>query len=561
MTKTIQAALKPMGKKYIQLNMAGMILLALLSAGFNVYYADMLGQLAGALEDAADVWSVVYRIIGALFGVCLVCVAETVYKAKIKCDVAEVYQKRFSGALLRAQTGDLRKMNIGDIYVRATANLSGAADIWPGDLWKLVFGICKIAVSAVAIVFVKPLFCLMMIVIIAVAFFLQTIVVKPMQSCKRRIFNAVGQAEALSGDIIENIETVQIEKAQKWAFSRYKDALAGVERQYRRELVPIGLMMAGSFLCSMIPMLFGIFYPALSYIAGRIALADCVTVITLALSISTVFSAMPQILSSLEQNTASLQRVEAVWNLRDERETYNACGSYIFRKKNTESDVLCKVKNISFGYSEEKKIIKDWSFELKKNSLYLLTGLNGAGKSTLSKLLNGLYLPERGTVEYFIGDEEGLEGLRTHVVIAEQTPALFAGSLFDNIKQCNSALTDESLRAWYASSEMREAFDGIAGGGEAPIEQNGANLSGGQKKCISVCRALLSGADIIILDEPTANLSREISRLIYSEIDRTIKTGQGKTILVITHDEEFGEAFPAAHKFSIADGAAECEGV
>lgn len=561
MIKTIQAALKPMGKRYIQLNMAGMILLALLSAGANVYYADMLGQLAGALEGGANPWSVVYRIIGALSGVCLVCVAETAYKAKIKCDMAETYQKRFSGALLRAQTGDLRKMNPGDTYVRGTTNLSGAADIWPGDLWKLVFGGCKIAFSVFAILFVKPVFCFLMIVVTAAAFFLQIIVVKPMQSCKRRIFHAVGQAEALSADIIDNIETVQIEKAQKWAFARYQNALSGVERQYQKELLPIGLTMAGSFLCSMLPMLFGIFYPALSYLAGGIALADCVTVITLALSVSTVFSAMPQILASLEQNAASLQRVEEVWKLRDEREVYKTGGSYSFQEKDMGGDVLCKAQNLSFGYTGEEKIIRNCSFELRKNSLNLLTGMNGAGKSTLSKLLNGLYLPESGAVEYFTGTAEGLEELRSHVVIAEQEPVLFEGSLFDNIKQGNSELTDEFLRSWYASSEIREAFSGIAGGGEAPVEQNGSNLSGGQKKCISVCRALLSGADMIILDEPTANLSRDISRLIVGEIKRTIKAGQGKTLLVITHDEEFEKAFPDANKISIADKRAECEGV
>jgi len=552
MIKAIRSALAPIGKGYVRLNMAGMFFLVVAAAVFNVYYADMLGQLAGQIEGGVGARGTVYRILAALLGVCLVAVAESVYKAKLRCDVIERYQKHFSHSLLGAPMKDIRNLNAGDVYVRGTSDLYSTANIWTNDIWKLVSGICRIVASMVAIIFIRPIFCLFLLLVVIGAFLLQVIVSRPMQSSRKKIFDALGKAETVSGDLLGNLETVQVEKARKWAFARYEKALKRVEGQYRRQLPPISLMMAGSFLCSMIPMLFGIFYPALSYMSGKMVLTECVTVITLALSISTVFSSMPQILGGLQQNIASLKRAEEVWKLEDEKEAYRNCDSYRF-DAGASQGVLCRAENLTFGYSEEKNIMEGWNCVLEKNRLYLLTGLNGTGKSTFSKLLTGLYLPKKGTIEYYMEGlkEQDLHTLRSRVVIAEQNPVLFEGSIIDNIRKGNESLSDEAVREWCDSTGVRQVFDGIPGGMEAPIEQRGVNLSGGQKKCISVCRAMLSGADVIILDEPTANLSSEVSEVIYRQVAQTLQRGGGQAVLVITHDDGFGEVFPDAQRISM----------
>lgn len=558
MIKAIRSALAPIGKGYVRLNMAVMLILVAAAAVFNVYYADMLGQLAGQMEGGVDPWGTVYRMLAALLGVCLAAVAESIYKAKLRSDVVERYQKRFSHSLLQAQMKDIRNLNTGDVNVRGTSDLLGVANIWTSDLWRLTSNICRIAASLVAIILIQPLFCLFMLLVIAGAFLLQVIVSRPMQGCRKKIFDSMGRAEAVSGDLLGNLETVQVEKAQKWAYTRYNDALRGVEGQYRRQLIPLSLMMSGSFLCSMLPMLFGIFYPALSYMWGKMALAECITVITLALSLATVVQSMTQILGSFQQDIASLQRVEGVWSLKTEQEAYQSCHSYRFKggpKDGSKAphEVLCRAENITFGYSEETNIVQGWSCELERNRLYLLTGINGAGKSTFSKLLTGLYLPKEGTIEYCMEGmkEQDIHALRSRAVIAEQNSVLFEGSIIDNIRKGNELLSDEVIQEWCDSTGVRQVFDGIPGGIEAPIEQKGANLSGGQKKCISVSRALLSGADMIILDEPTANLSSDICEVIYRQVAKTLQKGGGQTVLVITHDGGFEKVFPDAQRLSM----------
>ncbi|MCM1056964.1 MAG: ABC transporter ATP-binding protein/permease [Firmicutes bacterium] len=580
MVKAIQAALAPLGKRYVGLHMAGMFILAAAAAVFNVYYADMLGRLAGQMESGADPWGAVYRMLAALLAVCLVAVAEQAYRVRLRCDVVERYQRRFSHSLLKARMKDIRNLNAGDVYVRGTSDLLGAAGIWTSELWKLTSNVCRIAASMVAIILIRPLFCLFMMLVIVGAFLLQVIVSRPMQGCRKKIFDALGEAESVSGDLLGNLETVQVEKAQKWAFTRYENALRAAEGQYRRQLPPICLMMSGGFLCSMLPMLFGIFYPALSYMRGEMALAECVTVITLALSVAAVIQSMVQILGTLQQDIASLQRVAEVWSLESEQEAYRNCGSYRFRDgmSGQESpqlkaapdlepgagggeshEVFCRVRELTFGYSEENSILRGWSCDLERNRLYLLTGINGAGKSTFSKLLTGLYLPEAGTIEYCLKGQEraedlrerDLHALRLRVVIGEQDPVLFRGSILDNIRKGNEALSTETVREWCDSTGVSRVLDGIQGGLEAAIEQKGVNLSGGQKKCISVSRALLSEADMIILDEPTANLSSDISEVIYRQVARTLQKGRGQTVLVITHDGGFEAAFPDAQRLSM----------
>lgn len=558
MIRAIRSALAPIGKGYVRLNMAVMLLLAACAAIFNVYYANMLGQLAGQMEGGGDPWGYVYRMLAALLGVCLVAVVESIYKVRLRCDVVECYQKRFSCSLLEAQMKDIRNLNVGDVNVRGTSNLLGVADIWTSDLWRLTANICRIMASMVAIILINPLFCLFMLLVIAGSFLLQVIVSRPVQGCRKKIFDSQGQAETVSADLLGNLETVQVEKAQKWAYTRYQNALRGMEGVFRRQMPPLSLLMSGSFFCSMLPMLFGIFYPALSYMSGKMALAECITVITLALSLATVVQSMSQILGSLQQDIASLQRVEEVWSLEAEQEAYRNCGCYRFAG-NSEGgskgshEVLCRAENITFGYSEEANIMQGWNCELERNRLYLLTGINGAGKSTFSKLLTGLYLPREGTIEYCmeVGEESDLHALRSRAVIAEQSPVLFEGSIIDNIKKGNESLPDQVIEEWCDATGVRRVFEGIPGGMEAPIEQRGVNLSGGQKKCISVSRALLSGADLIILDEPTANLSSDICEVIFRQVAQTLQKGQGQTVLLITHDGGFEKAFPDAQRLSM----------
>ena len=518
----------------------------------------MLGQLAGQMEGGGDPWGYVYRMLAALLGVCLVAVVESIYKVRLRCDVVERYQKRFSRSLLEAQMKDIRNLNVGDVNVRGTVDLLGVANIWTSDLWRLTANICRIMASMVAIILINPLFCLFMLLVIAGSFLLQVIVSRPMQGYRKKYFDSQGQAETVSADLLGNLETVQVEKAQKWAYTRYQDALREVEGVLRMLQLPLSLLMSGSFMCSMLPMLFGIFYPALSYMSGKMALAECITVITLALSLATVVQSMSQILGSLQQDIASLQRVEEVWSLEAEQEAYRNCGCYRFAG-NSEGgskgshEVLCRAKKITFGYSEEANIMQGWNCELERNRLYLLTGINGAGKSTFSKLLTGLYLPREGTIEYCMEEvkESDLHALRSRAVIAEQSPVLFEGSIIDNIKKGNESLPDQVIEEWCDATGVRRVFEGIPGGMEAPIEQRGINLSGGQKKCISVSRALLSGADLIILDEPTANLSSDICEVIFRQVAQTLQKGQGQTVLVITHDGGFEKAFPDAQRLSM----------
>lgn len=558
MIRAIRSALAPIGKGYVRLNMAVMLLLAACAAIFNVYYANMLGQLAGQMEGGGDPWGYVYRMLAALLGVCLVAVVESIYKVRLRCDVVERYQKRFSRSLLEAQMKDIRNLNVGDVNVRGTVDLLGVANIWTSDLWRLTANICRIMASMVAIILINPLFCLFMLLVIAGSFLLQVIVSRPMQGYRKKYFDSQGQAETVSADLLGNLETVQVEKAQKWAYTRYQDALREVEGVLRMLQLPLSLLMSGSFMCSMLPMLFGIFYPALSYMSGKMALAECITVITLALSLATVVQSMSQILGSLQQDIASLQRVEEVWSLEAEQEAYRNCGCYRFAG-NSEGgskgshEVLCRAKKITFGYSEEANIMQGWNCELERNRLYLLTGINGAGKSTFSKLLTGLYLPREGTIEYCMEEvkESDLHALRSRAVIAEQSPVLFEGSIIDNIKKGNESLPDQVIEEWCDATGVRRVFEGIPGGMEAPIEQRGINLSGGQKKCISVSRALLSGADLIILDEPTANLSSDICEVIFRQVAQTLQKGQGQTVLVITHDGGFEKAFPDAQRLSM----------
>ena len=189
--------------------------------------------------------------------------------------------------------------------------------------------------------------------------------------------------------------------------------------------------------------------------------------------------------------------------------------------------------HVSFGY-QEKEILHDISVTLKKGTLTALVGPSGSGKSTMLKLCARFYDPRKGAV-YFNGmDMKELEpeSMMKHCSMVFQDVYLFQDTLKNNIRFGKTDATDEEIIAAARKACCHEFIMRLPKGYDTMVGEGGCTLSGGEKQRISIARAILKEAPVVLLDEATASLDPENEVEVQQAINTLIA---GRTVVVIAH--------------------------
>jgi subfamily B ATP-binding cassette protein MsbA len=192
-----------------------------------------------------------------------------------------------------------------------------------------------------------------------------------------------------------------------------------------------------------------------------------------------------------------------------------------------------ELKNVSFKY-ENEYVLKDFSMTVKKGQSVALVGQSGSGKSTIANLLTRFYDVNKGTISIDGNDIKNTTktSLRSQIGLVTQDSILFNNSIKNNLKIGKYSATDqeiiEALKVANAWEFVKELSEGI----ETNIGDAGNSLSGGQKQRLSIARAVLKNAPIMILDEATSALDTESERLVQDALEKMMKN---RTSVVIAH--------------------------
>lgn len=198
-------------------------------------------------------------------------------------------------------------------------------------------------------------------------------------------------------------------------------------------------------------------------------------------------------------------------------------------------------KNVSFNYDGHKEIIHNFSYDFHKNKKYALIGSSGSGKSTIIKLLINNYEVSKGIL--YINDMDintiNIEDIYQHISIVHQNAPILNDTLKNNITYFKD-YSDKQINEVIEKAGLKDFVSALPNGLNTVINENGNNISGGEKQRISIARALLKDADLLIYDEPTSNLDHTTAK----EIER-ILLNENKTCFMITHklDEELLSKF------------------
>lgn len=262
---------------------------------------------------------------------------------------------------------------------------------------------------------------------------------------------------------------------------------------------------------------------AQSILSGRI---DFMLLFLFLLVITRVYAPFDQSLALIAEmfvSQVSADRMNEIY------ETPIAEGSETFAPRG--HDIV--FDHVSFAY-DQKDVLRDVSFTAKEGEVTALVGPSGSGKSTCARLAARLWDVTKGSIKVGGVDISTIDPevlLRDYSMVFQDV-VLFDDTVMENIRLGRRGASDEEVRAAAKAANCEEFVRRLPKGYDTPIGENGARLSGGERQRISIARALLKDAPIVLLDEATASLDVENETKVQEALSRLLA---GKTVLVIAH--------------------------
>ena len=190
--------------------------------------------------------------------------------------------------------------------------------------------------------------------------------------------------------------------------------------------------------------------------------------------------------------------------------------------------------DVVFGYTDKKVVLHDISLEAKEGQKVSFVGATGAGKTTITNLINRFYDIQDGKIRYDGINIQKIKksDLRRSLGMVLQDTSLFTGTIRDNIRYARQEATDEEVIAAAKLANADQFIQHLPQGYDTVITGNGEGLSQGQRQLLSIARAALDNAPVLILDEATSSIDTRTEKIVQDGMDKLMK---GRTVFVIAH--------------------------
>ena len=261
---------------------------------------------------------------------------------------------------------------------------------------------------------------------------------------------------------------------------------------------------------------------------GQMTVGSLIVVINYLGAVYGPLSAIAFTTGQLQSAVAGARRVRAMLAL--EPETVDAPDA--IDATSVKGDI--EFENVSFSYPDGKAVLHDIAFAARPGQMIAVVGLTGAGKTTLVSLIPRFYNPTAGRVTIDGVDirKYRLRSLRERISIVPQDAVLFSGTIRDNLRYGKLDATDAEIEAAARAAHAHDFVSRLPKGYDTAVAEAGGGLSGGERQRLSVARAVLKDAPILILDEPTSSLDAISEEIVFSALKRL---RVGRTTIVIAH--------------------------
>ena len=418
---------------------------------------------------------------------------------------------------------------IGELLSRISYDIDTVNTSLSNDLVQILTSIITIVGALVMMIKISPLLVLVFVVTVPLSVLFTRFMTSRVRPLYHNRSKCLGALNGFAEEYISGQKTIRAYHREEDALTRFDEKNEdAVNSYYKAEYYASSTGPSVNFINNLSLTLISIF-GALMYLNGAITLGNISSFVLYSRKFSGPINEAANIFSELQSALAAAERVFELLN--EEEETADVQGAFPLQVEKGEVDL----KHVDFGYDSEKMILKNINLTAEPGNMIAIVGPTGAGKTTIVNLLMRFYDPK-------VGERSLIDGQSIYQVTRKirrgsfsmvlQDTWLFNGTIHDNIAYGNPDATREAVIAAAKAAHIHGMIMRLPHGYDTVITEDGVNISKGQKQLLTIARAMLQPAHLLILDEATSNVDLQTEMLI-QEAMRTLM--RDKTCFVIAH--------------------------
>mgnify|MGYP002545295722 FL=1 len=536
---------KPRSKKHVILRLARYIfahkwmvlgavsltiasnLLALLGPALSGYAIDAIGTEAG-MADFNQVYFYCFLMLVFYVVSSALTYVLSILMTKLSQRISYQMRKDLVDKLLELPVRFFDGHQTGDIISRLSYDIDTITASLSNDLLQIAASAITVFGSFFMMLAISPVLILVFAFTIPASVLFIIYRTKKVRPLFRKRSAKLGELNGFVEEIISGQKTTKAYHQEETMVGRFdvKNNEA-VDAYYMADYYGSTVGPSVNFINNISLTLISIF-GSLLYLVGSVSLGNLSSFVLYSRRFSGPINEMANIISELQSAASAAERV---FRLIDEQPE-SADLPQATALADVKGDV--QMQGIQFGYDPEKIIIHDLNLHAKPCSLVAIVGPTGAGKTTIINLLMRFYDPQKGHILMEGRDSMDItrRSLRAAYTMVLQDTWLFYGTIYDNIAFSRPGATREEVIAAAKAAKIHNFIMGLPDGYDTIVSDDGLNISQGQKQMLTIARAMLSDAKMLILDEATSNVDTRTEQQIQEAMRALMKD---RTCFVIAH--------------------------
>lgn len=505
----------------------GSNLLALVGPMLSGYAIDAIEPGAGKVDFVRVFYyaglMVVFYVVSSVLSYIL-----SVLMIRISRKVVYQMRKDVFNRLMELPVGYFDTHQTGDIISRISYDIDTVNTSLANDIIQIFTTLITVVGAFFMMIVISPKLVLIFAFTVPLSIALTRFITGKTRPLFRMRSRRLGELNGFVEEMISGQKTLKAYHQEENTIGRF-DGKNGeaVEAYYRAEYYGSVVGPAVNFVNNLSLALVSMF-GALLFLNGQMRIGSISSFILYSRKFSGPINEAANIMSELQSALAAAERV---FHMIDEpAETADRTGA--LELENVDGDVL--LENVSFGYTKDQKIIKGLNLHAASGKLVAVVGPTGAGKTTLINLLMRFYDVDDGRIcvdGHGICDVTRASLRRAYAMVLQDT-WLFEGTVFDNIAYGRQGATLEEVTAAAKAARIHSYIKRLPQGYDTVLTDEGTNISKGQKQLLTIARAMLLDAPMLILDEATSNVDTRTEQQIQQAMRRLM---EHKTCFVIAH--------------------------
>lgn len=452
----------------------------------------------------------------------------SVYMVRLSQKIVSAMRCDAFQSISRLPVGFTDRHAIGDILSVISYDIDTLSTSLAHDVVQILSSVVTVVGSLYMMLTISPLLILVFAVTIPLSVFITRFITSRTRPLFRARSRKLGELNGFVEEMLSGLKTAKAYNREDYTIDRFdKKNEEAVQAYYKSEYYGSTTGPSVSFVNNLSLSLVSVF-GALLYLWRYMSLGDVSSFVLYSRKFSGPINEVANIIAELQSALAAGERV---FRLIDEPpETPDAPDAVELEN----AQGLVEMKNVSFGYEKNRVILHDLSLVAKPGSVTAIVGPTGAGKTTIINLLMRFY--DRLGGEILIDgrpiEKYTRKSLRRNFAMVLQDTWLFGGTVYENIAYGNPNATLEDVKRAAERARISYFIEQLPNGYDTVLTENGGNISKGQKQLLTIARAMLLDASMLILDEATSNVDTQTEIRIQ---DAMLQLMKNKTCFVIAH--------------------------